>query len=95
MPGETEDQIEKTSEDVEMDRQNESETPLTLENLSEPKEKPLAYANLVVTNSNTAFGRSITKRSLTSSFSLITCLDEQSDLDKLRHSVGDKQFFLF
>ena len=60
MPGETEDQIEKTSEDVEMDRQNESETPLTLENLSEPKEKPLAYVNLVVTNSNTAFGRSIT-----------------------------------
>ena len=60
MPGATEDQIEKTSEDVEMDRQNESETPLTLENLPEPKEKPLAYANLVVTYSNTAFGRSIT-----------------------------------
>ena len=52
-------QIEETSEDVEMDRQSESETPLTVESLLEPKEKPLTYAKLVVSYSNTAFGRSI------------------------------------
>mgnify|MGYP002804376443 CR=1 FL=1 len=57
MPDETLHQIEKTPEDVEMDRESESETPLTIESLLEPKEKPLTYAKLVVTYSNTAFGR--------------------------------------
>jgi hypothetical protein len=59
MPDEILDKIEKTSQDVEMDRQSESETPLTFENEQEQKEKPLAYAKLVVTHSSRVFGKSI------------------------------------
>jgi hypothetical protein len=57
MPDETLEKAEKTSQDSEMERQSESETPLTLEMEEETREKPLAYAKLIVTHSKKAFGK--------------------------------------
>ncbi len=61
MPNETLEKAEETSEDVEMDKQSESETPLTYEIELEPTEKPFAYAELVVTHYKRAFGKSCIK----------------------------------
>lgn len=60
MPDETPENLEEgktASEDGEMDRQSESEMPLTLEMGPTVIEKPVTYAKFVVTNSKTAFGK--------------------------------------
>lgn len=55
MLDETLEKAEKTSQDSEME--SESETPLTFEMEEETREKPLAYAKLIVTHSKKAFGK--------------------------------------
>ena len=57
MPDETLESGKKTSQGSEMDRQSESETPLTIEMEQGTKEKPIAYARLVVKYSKYAFGK--------------------------------------
>lgn len=60
MPDETPENLEEgktASQDGEMDRQSESEMPLTLELGSTVIEKPAKYAKFIVAHPKTAFGK--------------------------------------